>query len=182
MGRFDNYLKLYNTLIHLVFCGFNKNFIKSHYRCSPLFIPFFSFPEKNPPLKPCPLKKHVTENTSPKRSTDPDPTVDRDRLAAEANLYEFMKSRVGGPSTDGAVGCDLFFSQICVFFCLRNICLLRDGDWNIPMGFKSSPMKKNASNILKGEAFWITFFSPSASIPVANLRWEFFELPRPHEN
>ena len=64
--------------------------------------------------------------------------------------------------------------RFCVFFCLKNICL----DWNIPMGFKSSPMKKNASNIfLREKLFGSPFFSPSASIPVANLRRAFSSYP-----
>lgn len=138
---------------------------KLHKKSLPLlsaFHPIFKFSRKNhrwnmSPKKTC-HRKHL-----PKAVNGSWSDRDRDRLAAEANLYEFMKSRVGGPSTDGAVGCDGFFSQeglgdLRVFFCLENICLLRDGDWNIRMGFKSSPMKKNASNILKGEAFWVTFF------------------------
>lgn len=162
---------------------------KLHKKSPPLlsaFHPIFKFSRKKTTVETMSPKKHVTENTSPKRSTDPDPTVDRDRdrLAAEANLYEFMKSRVGGPSTDGAVGCHLFFSLrkvleiLCVFLFKKYMSWLEytNGIQII------THEKKRQQHFFTGEAFWITFFFPIRIHSSCQFKKGVFKLPRPHEN
>lgn len=95
---------------------------KLHKKSLPLlsaFHPIFKFSRKNHRWNMSP-KKHVTENTSPKRSTDPDPTVTVTVWLRRQISMNSWNPELGGRAQMGQWDVMDFFHrkvlEICVFF------------------------------------------------------------------